>query len=449
MTSKEEILKNALYGTSKEYKTWLEEQEKKMRNDPNNTQLTEKYMEAIELYGSRTLTSGRYKRTIDKQRRDDRMQERKLQLDKRIAHIETEMPCAEGETDMAKRYKAMLALENGMATWITGNTVQELTDNAVKRCKAEPPVSSVGTMPTVSEYAERWYNLTWKPKENTDKRTWKNVHTQVFTHIKPYFANICLDEVKTSDVQTFLNKFIVEGRSASTIDQVRMALKQVFDLAIEDDLLKKNPAVSKRISVGTKEEKREPLTGKQIASILSELSAIAPKDQLLILIPLYAGTRRGETLGLQWKHVDFEKDTITIEQACKTNGNKAILGDTKSRAGHRTIPLTAPLKRVLMDIQGKSDDYIVSGEKLMTQSAYNRAWERITKHVNLYGKTAHSLRHTYATFMIDKVSNKNLQYIMGHSEFSTTMDIYVHPQKEKIAGMGQALGDIYRPVAAT
>lgn len=370
-------------------------------------------------------------------------------LDKRIAHNKTKMPCTEGETDMAKRYKAMMALANGLSVWITGNTMQELADNAVKHCKAESPVSSASKMPTVSEYAERWYNLTWKPKENTDKRTWKNAHTQVFTHIKPYFANIRLDEVNTSDVQTFLNKFIREGRSASTVDQVRMTLKQVFDLAIEDDLLKKNPAASKRLSVGTKKEKREPLTENQIASILAELSALAIKDQLLVLIPLYAGTRRGETLGLQWKHVDFENDTITIEQACKTNGNTAVLGDTKSSAGHRTIPLTAPLKHVLMDIQGKPDDYVVSGEKLMTQSAYDRAWERITKRVNLYGKTAHSLRHTYATFMVDKVSNKNLQYIMGHSEFSTTIDIYVHPQKEKIAGMGEVLGDIYRPVAAT
>lgn len=371
-------------------------------------------------------------------------------LEKEIAYIEQEtMPCTEGDTDMAKRYKTSLILHDGSSTWITGSTLQELTQNAAKRYSAGNIAYSVGQMPTVNEYAERWYNLTWKPQENTDKRTWKNAHTQVFTHIKPYFANIRLDEVKTSDVQTFLNKFIGEGRSASTVDQVRMVLKQVFDLAIEDDLLKKNPAASKRLSVGTKEEKREPLTENQIASILAELHVLAIKDQLLVLIPLYAGTRRGETLGLQWKHVDFENDTITIEQACKTNGNKAVLGDTKSSAGHRTIPLTAPLKHVLMDIQGNSDDYIVSGKKLMTQSAYDRAWERITKHVNLYGKTAHSLRHTYATFMLDKVSNKNLQYIMGHSEFSTTIDIYVHPQKEKIAGMGQVLGDIYRPVAAT
>ena len=370
-------------------------------------------------------------------------------LDKRIAHNKTKMPCTEGETDMAKRYKAVMALANGLSVWITGNTMQELADNAVKHCKAESPVPSASKMPTVSEYAERWYNLTWKPKENTNKRTWKNAHTQVFTHIKPYFANIRLDEVKTSDVQTFLNKFIEEGKAASTVSKLHMTLRQIFDLAIEDDLLKKNPAVSKRIEVGTKEEKREPLTEKEIESVLAELPTLAVKDQLLVLIPLYAGTRRGETLGLQWKHVDFEKETITIEQACKTNGNNATIGDTKSSAGHRTIPLTAPLKRVLMDIQGNPDDYIVSGKKLMTQSAYDRAWERITKHVNLYGKTAHSLRHTYATFMLDKVSNKNLQYIMGHSEFSTTIDIYVHPQKEKIAGMGEVLGDIYRPVAAT
>lgn len=367
-------------------------------------------------------------------------------LENRIAHVNTKrMPCTGGNTDMAKRYKTSLTLKDGSSAWVTGSTLQELTQNAVERYSAGNIVYAVSEMPLLNDYAERWYNITWKAKETSDKATWKSAHTQVFTHIQPHFDGVRLDEVKISDVQEFLNKFIEEGRSASTVSKIHMTLRQIFDMAIEDDLLKKNPAASKRIEVGNKEEKREPLSEAEVRSVLAELPSLSIKDQLLILIPLYAGTRRGETLGLQWKHVDFEKETITIEQACKINGNKSTLGDTKSRSGHRTIPLTAPLKNILLSLKGEPEDYIVSGNSLMTQSAYNRAWERITKHINMFGKTAHSLRHTYATFMHDFIANKDLQYIMGHSEFSTTMDIYVHPKKEKIAAMGQSLGDIYRP----
>lgn len=332
--------------------------------------------------------------------------------------------------------------------WVTGGTLQELAKNAVERYSGGNIDNAVSEMPTLSDYAWRWYDITWKAKESTNKNTWKSAHTHVFTHIKPYFGDTRLDEVKTSDVQTFLNKFIAEGKAASTVSQLHMTLRQIFEMAVEDDLLKKNPAGSKRIEVGNKEEKREPLSEAEIKSILSELPILAVKDQLLVLIPLYAGTRRGETLGLQWKHVDFEKDTITIEQACKMNGNKSTIGDTKSKAGHRTIPLTPPLKNILLPLKGNPDDYITNGKTVMTQSAYSRAWERISKHINMFGKTAHCLRHTYATFMIDFVTNKELQYIMGHSEQSTTMDIYVHPKTDKIAAMGQNLGDIYRPAAS-
>ena len=170
MTNKEEILKNALYGTSKEYKTWLEEQEKKMRDDPNNTQLTEEYMAAIELYGSRTLTSGRYKRTIDKQRRDDRMQERKLQLENRIAHKNTiEMPCTEGETDMA-RHRVRVTLPDGEVVNFTGATEADMVKNAIARVSGNTAFTR-SDIPTVDGYAEKWYNLVWKPKETAPNNT--------------------------------------------------------------------------------------------------------------------------------------------------------------------------------------------------------------------------------------------------------------------------------------
>ena len=108
------------------------------------------------------------------------------------------------------------------------------------------------------------------------------------------------------------------------------------------------------------------------------------------------------------------------------------------------MPLLPELEAILRPIRGEPTEQIVSGSKLMTQSAYQRAWERIENTIELFDSSTHTYRHTFATFALDDIDPKTLQAVLGHSDFGTTMNIYVHARKDKINGLYQTLNGMYQ-----
>ena len=364
-----------------------------------------------------------------------------MNLENRIGdYQEVVTPCVEEGADMA-RHKLQIQMPNGNTEWFSGDSYSKIGQNIANRCFASSrPLKEAPFLPA---YARKWYELTWKPKEASDKNTWKNVLGYIENHIVPYFDGVRIDEVKTSDVQTFLNQLIGQDKARSTVDKILIALRQIFDMAVEDELISKNPAVSKKLKKGDKAEEREPCTPMEVEAILTDLPKLKPEDRLFVLIPLYAGTRKGETLGLKWKDINWQEKTITVNRALHFRNGRPSEGAPKSAAGYRTIPLLPPLEAVLKPHAGNDEHYIVSGERMTTQSSFDRTWQRISKKINLHGKTSHSFRHTFATFMARHVDPKTLQYILGHSEISTTMDVYVHPQREHVITLSQTMGNIY------
>jgi len=341
------------------------------------------------------------------------------------------------------RLRVRLTTDNGEVINITGATPTDLVKNAMARAGKSGSVMRED-MPTVDEYAAKWYNLVWKPKETAPNNTALNVYGHVYTHIRPRFEGYRLDEVKRSDVQAYSNEMQAQGYAASTISKTILYLRQIFDMAVDDELVKTNPV--KKINVGDKETKREPLTMEQVSALLASLKHLRPSDMLLVAIPLFTGMRKEETLGLQWGDIDWEAHTITIDRAVKTlrNPYRAAFGPLKSLSSYRTVPLMPELETLLFPLRGADHEQIVSGSKLMTDSAYARAWERIEKKIELHNSTAHVYRHTFATFALEGVDPKTLQAVLGHSDFSTTMNTYVHARNDKIKGLHQALNGMYQ-----
>ena len=88
----------------------------------------------------------------------------------------------------------------------------------------------------------------------------------------------------------------------------------------------------------------------------------------------------------------------------------------------------------------QKEGYILGGISPYTMTAYNNAWRRIGKKIELYGATAHIFRHSYLTYLAgEETDMKTLQHIAGHSTVSMTLNQYVHAQPEKIAEAGKRL----------
>ena len=293
--------------------------------------------------------------------------------------------------------------------------------------------------------------------------------------VRPVFGQKKIQRVKRTDVRAFYNNLIeVRGLKSSTLENVHTVLHQVFQLAVEDDIIRANPSdllirEIKRAFGGDSEPKRA-LTRDQerlFFKVVKETPQYR-KWYPILYIMANTGMRVGEISGLRWCDVNFEKNIISVnhtlvyydhqnDKGCYYNMHKP-----KTLAGERTIPLTPSVKSAFMmqkeylELTGlKSvdhidgyDDFIFINRygKVFNQSPINSAIHRIVKEINLdilekAGEnepecliphfSCHILRHTFATRLCEQgVNIKVIQAVLGHKDFQTTMNIYVDVTNE-------------------
>ena len=293
--------------------------------------------------------------------------------------------------------------------------------------------------------------------------------------VRPVFGQKKIQRVKRTDVRAFYNNLIeVRGIKTSTLDNVHTVLHQAFQLAVEDDIIRANPSdllirEIKRAFRGDTEPRRA-LTREQ-ERLFFKVIKETPQYQKwypILYIMANTGMRVGEISGLRWCDVDFEKNTISInhtlvyydhrnDKGCYYNMHKP-----KTLASERTIPLTPSVKAAFLmqkeylELTGiKSvdhidgyDDFIFINRygKVFNQSPINTAIHRLVKEINLdilekAGEnepecliphfSCHILRHTFATRLCEQgVNIKVIQAVLGHSDFQTTMNIYVDVTNE-------------------
>lgn len=304
----------------------------------------------------------------------------------------------------------------------------------------------------------------------------KNGYIYTYDHfVRDGFGQKKLAEIKYSDVLHFYLHLVNEEEIAmGTLDSVHCVLHPTFQLAVRDDIIRKNPADGVISEVGKKTGKyrgvRHALT-KQQQKVFMEYTADHPVYNHwwpILTVLLGTGMRIGECLGLRWEDVDFDNNEISVNHSIAyypTEGTRSAvlrIHLPKTEAGIRTIPLLPIVKDALYMIKEEQDDYGITSPVLdgmtgfiflnkygniMNPQAVNRAIKRIVDSYNneevLEAKkarreafilphfTCHHLRHTFATRLCEKISNlKVIQEIMGHKDISTTMDIYAEATEE-------------------
>lgn len=338
---------------------------------------------------------------------------------------------------MSKRQRFHITLPGGEQIWITGNTISEAFENGLKKVGGGEN-KPLRTTPTLKNYAEEWWTLYKLPKlKHTTLRTYRNLLDK---HILPYMGGMPLQEMTTNSIQHFFNEHAYMAQS--TARQMRILLHEICAAAVEDGYLAKDPTCSKRLILPTRKKMREALPTADFLDVLANLSRLASQDATLLALLTYTGMRRGEALGLQWGDLDFDTGLISIERNVTFKGNQPVVGTPKSAAGQRSIPMVKELRPYL---HPKEDHLFVvgNGDTPITESAFDRAWQRIGKTVDLHGATPHIFRHTYLTIMEAAGTDvKTLQTIAGHADIQTTMNRYVHSRLEGIQTAGVAFSEL-------
>ena len=322
------------------------------------------------------------------------------------------------------------------------------------------------TSKTVNDVYELWVEL----KRGIKDSTFKNYIYMYETFVKPTFGKKRITTVKRSDVKRFYNRLKEDrGMKVSTIDNVHNVLYQIFQFAVDDDMIRSNPTSKMmkelRISYGNDSEKRKALTVEQQKLFLSFLQRHPQYSHWypVFYIMLYTGMRVGEVTGLRWNDIDLESEEIEVNHTLvyynhrDEKGCYFSINTPKTAAGCRVIPMTKGVKEAFLmekayqeeaeiksigTVDGYHDFIFINKDgNVQHYGTLNKAIRRIIRDCNdevleMYGIdsdpillpdfSCHTLRHTYATRLCEAGINiKVIQDVVGHADIDTTMNIYI------------------------
>lgn len=269
---------------------------------------------------------------------------------------------------------------------------------------------------------------------------------------KEEFGKRRIDKVKQSDAKCWLIKLQQDGRGYSSIHSIRGVVRPAFQMAVDDDLIRKNPFEFQLATVVVNDSvTREAITRKQERAFLEFVASDKHfckyyYDGIYILFK--TGLRISEFVGLTLADVDMKNRKININHQLQRKRNmEYVIEDTKTSSGTRVIPMTDDVyecfKRIIANrkkpkvepmICGKSGFlYLDKNDMPMVALHWEKYFQHICEKYNSIYKvqmpkiTPHVCRHTFCSNMAKSGMNpKTLQYIMGHSDIGVTLNTYTH-----------------------
>jgi integrase len=207
--------------------------------------------------------------------------------------------------------------------------------------------------------------------------------------------------------------------SYSSCHKVKVVAVQLFDFAMADDIVDRNYAKLVEMPDDTS-NKREPFSDIEIKNIETYAKTDIWANTILILI--YTGMRIGELLSLTRFNIDIE--------------HMLIVGGSKTDAGKdRVIPIHPKIQKYIVEWYNNNTDYLITrnGSKIRINYYRNYLFYPALEKTGARKLTPHSARHTFGT-LLDKAgaNTKSIQELIGHADYSTTANIYTHPDVKKL-----------------
>lgn len=265
------------------------------------------------------------------------------------------------------------------------------------------------------------------------------------------FGGIRIDKIRLSDAKSWLIQLQKDGRGYSTIRTIRGVLRPAFQMAVNDDLIRKNPFSFELASVIYNDSvTREALTREQERKFLKfvEEDPHFCKYYDGIYILFHTGLRISEFVGLTKADIDFENMKINVDHQLQRHNKIGYQADRpKTEKGIRQIPMTPEVsecfRRILERREKPKIEPIINGYTGFLfldkdgRPMVAMHWEKYFQHicikynsiykVQMPKVTPHVCRHTFCSRMAAaRMNPKTLQYIMGHSDISVTLNTYTH-----------------------
>ncbi|BCD59575.1 MULTISPECIES: tyrosine-type recombinase/integrase [unclassified Nitratiruptor] len=255
------------------------------------------------------------------------------------------------------------------------------------------------------KYAKLYLN------EKEHLKTYPQLERIVDVILDHFGANTDIDKIKTSQIRTWLNSF---DRKRSTIQNYKTALKGIFDLALEDEVIEKNPATVVQIKKNEPKPEIEPFSPEEVRSLLDNAEGWFRN---FLGIAFYTGMRTGEIMGLQIN--DIQDDYIIVRRSIRNR----VVSTTKTNK-ERIVPILEPArtfiedqlkiakeKKTLFLFTDKDNKYFHSAWQ------FKPLWKKLLRACKIAdSKRMYNTRHTFIVSMLksNSVSVLELAQIVGH-----------------------------------
>lgn len=352
-----------------------------------------------------------------------------------------------------------------------------------------------GRKMTYKEYSELWmkeYSLS-----QMEATSYETTESYLQLHILPAIGHIKLSELQPLHFTRLYNKMLTAGYerngkhreySTNTIKRVHQIINSSLNTAVQWQLIEYNPCERVRPPKSDKIEKENYLTVEQTKAFFAQLDepysvqhgGRLPKDgvrhydtkqfelkyKVLLYVAVFGGFRRGELISLTWDDVNFDDNTINIvKSTARTKRLGNITKSPKNKHSVRKIVLPDFVINMLSEYKEQQDMYktslgdywngdnyvfIQDDGRRMDLSTPNKIVKKVISIYNANHEdklpeiTLHGLRHTSATLLISqKVDVKTVSRRLGHSETSTTMNIYAHALEKQDLVASDSLGALF------
>lgn len=312
-----------------------------------------------------------------------------------------------------------------------------------------------------ADYMEEWLEIV---KTSIATVTYSSYSMMVKKTIAPYFRRrkIKLVDLTAKDIQNF---YLAELKrvSANTVIHYHANIHKALKYAVKLDLIPTNPA--DKIERPRRGSFKGSFYDTEEMKLLLE-AVKGTKFEIPVMLAAFYGLRRSEVLGLKWDAVDFDKNTITIKHTvttCELDGKRILVKEdrTKNKASMRTLPLVDFVKEKLLSLKAEQEEnrmlcgrsyikdfmgYICINEigDLIKPGYLSVEFPKLLEKKGLRRIRFHDLRHSCASLLIaNGVPMKQIQEWLGHSDFSTTANIYAHlDYSSKLSSADALLGGL-------
>jgi integrase len=344
---------------------------------------------------------------------------------------------------------------------VYGKTRREVADK-LKKLQQEQAAGRaiISERQTVAEYLDRWLTTSVRPYRRP--KTITSYEQIIELYLKPQLGNRQLSKLEPEQIQGLLSTLLASGGkggkplSPRTVQYVRAVLRRALNQALKWGYVARNVAT---LTEAPKVQRFEPviLSPAQSQQLLS--AASGNRLEALYTIALALGLREGEVLGLRWQDISLDQHTLRVAQTVQRIKGGLSLEPPKTERSARLLPLPVFVERALArHAERQALERRAAGEAwrdndLVFPSAIGtpldprnllRQFKELLLIAKLPGMRFHDLRHSCATTLIAQgVHPRVVQEILGHSQISTTMNVYGHVLDATRRVAAEAMDDLF------